>query len=97
MWEIETKHFHDFWILGLVGTIIYGFEYTKTSKKVWAQFQKILFWRISRFPKSTVLKKPEMVATPQMNKMGTPKMDNNETSNLVTPHQFVLTIVSKTT
>ena len=41
--------------------------------------------------------KAERVATPQMNKKGTPQMDKNETSNLVTPQQLLLTIVSKTT
>ena len=30
MGETENSTFHDFWILGPVGTLIYGFEYTNS-------------------------------------------------------------------
>ena len=34
MGETENLNFHDFWIFGPVGTLIYGFEYAKSLFKI---------------------------------------------------------------
>ena len=53
MGEAETQHFHDFWIFGPVGTLTYGFGYTKLLQKIkeqiWGHFSKFLFYRNMEF------------------------------------------------
>ena len=33
-WKDRNINFHDFWIFGPVGSLIYGFEYTKLLLKI---------------------------------------------------------------
>ena len=51
MRETETQHFYDFWIVGRVGTLIYGFEYTRLLKKyirnMGTWFEHIIFGNLN--------------------------------------------------